>query len=366
MDIEPSDNFRYSLINEKDRETKCLNIYNIRSKKLIVKLVDTQGFGGEGGIFEDDKITIAIKNAFMNELNSINTILFAVKSSEHRLTNYQKYIFSSIISLFGKDIKKNFLALITFYNGSGIPSAVTTLEQSDFKDIIPSIEKPWYLCFDSNIIFDESKDEFIEICYSKAKKNYKLLCDKINTSDRKSLQQSKDNLDLMEKIKILGELLTDQMDKLGEIEEQKKILEKNEPDSQEIHYFPKKSNDIELEVLPKEQRDFKENDYYIIVNSIIKNNETIKGINQDNNILKALIEEEKELKKIIIKFQEKIKAKYEELKMISINNNYYHNVIEFLKKLIEEEATTRKEGYEKRIKFYEKRIAQNQNILKYI
>ena len=39
---------------------------------------------------------------------------------------------------------------MTFYNGTDEPSAITTLEQSNFKDIIdiiPSTEKPWYLCF---------------------------------------------------------------------------------------------------------------------------------------------------------------------------------------------------------------------------
>ena len=59
MDIEPSDNFRYSLIIEKERiqiesQTKGLHIYNICSKKLLVKLVDTQGFGDTGGISEED------------------------------------------------------------------------------------------------------------------------------------------------------------------------------------------------------------------------------------------------------------------------------------------------------------------------
>ena len=119
---------------------------------------------------------------------------FVVKASDTRLTSHQKYIFSSIISLFGKDIKENFLALITFYNGTSTPSAVTTLEQSDFKDIIPSIEKPWYLCFDNNIIYDDEEDKLIEVSYERVKKNYKSLCDKIISLNRKSLQLSKDNL----------------------------------------------------------------------------------------------------------------------------------------------------------------------------
>ena len=265
MDIELSDNFRYSLINEEERvktesQTKGLHIYNIRSKKAIIKLVDTQGFGDTGGISEDDKITLTIKDAFMNELNSINAILFVVKSSDTRLTSHQKYIFSSIISLFGKNIKKNFLSLITFSIGTDIPPAVTTLENSEFNEIIPSIEKPWYLCFESSLIFKEEIDKKIEVIYEDITKNYKILCDRINNLDRESLQLSKENLDLREKIKIrctaLEELLKQQMDKLVEIDNQKKFIEENENkiNSKEIKYIPKKRTEFESEELPNDEK----------------------------------------------------------------------------------------------------------------
>ena len=55
-----------------ESQTKGLLIPNIRSKKLLVKLIDTQGFGDTGGISEDDKITLAIKDDFMNELTVLD------------------------------------------------------------------------------------------------------------------------------------------------------------------------------------------------------------------------------------------------------------------------------------------------------
>ena len=95
MDIELCDNFRYSLIVENERiqtesQTKGLHIYNIRSKNLLVKLIDTQGFGDTGGISEDDKITLAINDSFMKQLSTINAIFFVVKASDTRLTSHQK------------------------------------------------------------------------------------------------------------------------------------------------------------------------------------------------------------------------------------------------------------------------------------
>jgi len=53
-----------------------LHIYNISSKNLLVKLTDTQDFGDAGGISEDGKITLGIKNAFMDQLTTLNAISF--------------------------------------------------------------------------------------------------------------------------------------------------------------------------------------------------------------------------------------------------------------------------------------------------
>ena len=157
MDIDIDDDFRYSLVVEKERiksesQTKGIHIYNIRSKRMLLRIVDTQGFGDTKGINEDEKITLAIKESFMNELNSLNAVLFVVKSSDTRLTIHQKYVFNSIISLFGKDIQNNFLVLVTFQSRNQKPPVITTLENSDFKTIIPYIQNPWYLCFDVLII----------------------------------------------------------------------------------------------------------------------------------------------------------------------------------------------------------------------
>jgi hypothetical protein len=41
---------------------------------MLIKIVDTQGYGNTNGIKEDEKNTVKIKNAFINELNSINII----------------------------------------------------------------------------------------------------------------------------------------------------------------------------------------------------------------------------------------------------------------------------------------------------
>lgn len=435
MDIQLEDNFRYILIEEKEKlksesQTKGLHIYNIRCKYMSLKIVDTQGFGDTNGISEDEKITMIIKDSFMKELNSINAILFVVKSSDTRLTLHQKYIFSSIISLFGKDVQKNFISLITFYNGTEKPSAVTTLEQSEFKNIISFIEKPWYLCFDSKIIYNDPDDEFNQISYKKINKNYKILCDKIISLNRNSLTQSKENLLLREKIemqsKALLELLRLQMDKLAEIDAQRKYIEENEKkiNNNEIEFIPRKRIEYEPEKINNGQKatickvckfnchypcrdtsilgvdvlkytckiwswgfnctycpnkcpqschelsdtkyEKKEYTEYIKIDDFIDKSNLTDGINKAKQFLTKLQNEEKELKEKIDITQTEMKRKHDKLQKIAINCTNYQTTIEFLEELVQEEETQKENGYKKRIELYRKMIEEKESLLRII
>ena len=435
MEIELDDDFRYVLIIEKEKQktesqTKGLHIYNIKSRKMNLKIVDTQGYGDTNGVREDEKITLTIKDSFMKELNSLNSVLFVAKSSDTRLSLHQKYIFSSIISLFGKDIRENFLPLITFYNGTNKPSAVTTLEESEFKDIIPYIREPWYLCFDSNIIYSDPHDEFNQLSYKRAKGNYKILCDKIISLKRHSLQQSKENLNIREKIeekcKALTELLRMQMDNLGEIEQRKEYIKENEQkiNSKEIKFIPRRKIEYVKEKLPDNLKatvckicnfnchnpcldsrvigydvlkytckiwswgfncklcpnecpqschELSEHIFkktykteYVKVEEMIDNEKLKDGINLSRNVLKALEAEEEKLKKKIKLTQEEVKQNYAKLKEIAINCTSYQTTSEFLNELIGEELKVREEGYQNRVKLYERMLEENKVILENI
>jgi GTP-binding protein EngB required for normal cell division len=89
--------------------TKSVNIYNIKPHGNIpaIKIIDTPGFGDTSGIAQDKIIRDQIADTFMNKLNTINAICFVAQSSNARLTINQKYIFTSILDLFGKDVQEN-------------------------------------------------------------------------------------------------------------------------------------------------------------------------------------------------------------------------------------------------------------------
>lgn len=190
------DKFRYKIINEgtnqnqAQSQTSEVNIYYIHSHNgnPPIKIIDTPGFGDTRGIEMDKLITKKIEKKFQTEINQINAICFVAQSSIARLTANQKYIFSSIMNLFGKDVAENFVAMLTFCDGN-IPQIVAALEEKGyiFDKIIPKIKSPWYLKFNNSAIFSVNKDKFNEMFWELGMESFKNFIDKLKTLSTKSL-----------------------------------------------------------------------------------------------------------------------------------------------------------------------------------
>jgi hypothetical protein len=130
--IQLHDNFRYIIIDElamdpgvqdinslANSRTSFVTVYNIEAfnDNPPITIIDTPGFGDNRGIKFNEKIIEMISELFKNWIDSVNGICFVASSSSPRLTSTQKYIFSSIVSLFGNDIAENFIPMLTFSDG---------------------------------------------------------------------------------------------------------------------------------------------------------------------------------------------------------------------------------------------------------
>ncbi|XP_067248686.1 uncharacterized protein [Chanodichthys erythropterus] len=134
LGVEWKDDFRFVLIdegNEKSQaesQTSEITAYQINHMvgflvPYSLTIVDTPGFGDTRGISHDQKITKQIQEFFSARegIDSIDAVCFVVQASLARLTHTQKYIFDSILSIFGKDIAENILVLVTFADGKTLP-----------------------------------------------------------------------------------------------------------------------------------------------------------------------------------------------------------------------------------------------------
>lgn len=233
LGVNMEDDFRYKIIHENFNKTQTssqtteVTSYNIKSVGDFppITIVDTPGYGDTGGIEKDKKITEKIKKVFQEKLSTLNAICFVAKSSNNRLTVSQKYIFNSIMDLFGEDVKEIFVVMLTFCDG-GNPNVVEALKDKSciFSQIIPSIKEPWYYKFNNSAIFEGSReDPFTQMFWKLGMTNFAQFKKKLLSLPRKSLTLSREVLKerkfLEEKIEILNKKMRVGLNKIEEIKQ---------------------------------------------------------------------------------------------------------------------------------------------------
>ena len=183
VDIEITDNFRFKIIAEDFNrsqafsQTTDVKYYNIRSVGGYppVKIIDTPGYGDTRGITRDKEITAQIKILFKEKISTLNAVCFVTKSSNNRLTHPQRYILSSILDLFGEDVKEIFVFMLTFCDG-GKPNIIEPLQEENcpFSKIISLLKnQTWYYKFNNSAIFEDNReDEFTQMFWKLGMKNF--------------------------------------------------------------------------------------------------------------------------------------------------------------------------------------------------
>lgn len=168
---------------------------------FTLNIIDTPGFGDTRGLERDSAIVDQIRHLFSAKENhsilNIDAVCFIVKAPDARLTAVQRYIFSSIMSLFGNDIESNICTLITFADGAK-PGVLDSLRESKL---------PFGLTFKFNnsALFADNKDVEQRTLSTKfwemGSTSFKKFFDHIRQFETKSLKQTKNVLDERERLK---------------------------------------------------------------------------------------------------------------------------------------------------------------------
>ena len=232
LGVEMNDDFRFKIISENFNrsqafsQTTDVKYYNIRSVGNYppVKIIDTPGYGDTRGIARDKEITAQIKILFKEKISTLNAVCFVTKSSNNRLTHSQRYILSSILDLFGEDVKEIFVFMLTFCDG-GKPNIIEPLQEDNcpFSKIISLFKnQTWYYKFNNSAIFeDDREDEFSQMFWKLGMENFIEFKKKLQSLPRKSLMLSRKVLDerkfLEDKVTILTQKLRVGLNKIEEI-----------------------------------------------------------------------------------------------------------------------------------------------------
>lgn len=266
LGIQYEDTFRYKIIHEdfgpdrKQDESQtsevtayCIDSHNNNPSIIII---DTPGFGDTRGIKQDIAITKKISDFFIDKLSEINAICFVCQSANARLTTNQKYVFNSILDLFGDDVKENFICMLTFCDGAK-PVIVESLQSKKFmfSEIIPHIEKPWYYNFNNSGIFESGENNpLTKTFFDIGMKSFEDFTKRIARLKPKSLDKSKDVLkerqSLEKRVELLSNYLTKILNKVDEVKSLIKMVKNLKGDLNDSKNFKYKKKKITLEHIP--------------------------------------------------------------------------------------------------------------------
>ncbi|CAL8366453.1 unnamed protein product [Boreogadus saida] len=124
------DTFRFKLVDkgtaksQAHSQTSEVTVYKLNHREgfqidYSLTIVDTPGFGDTRGIERDKKTISQLEMLFSAKLgvSDIDAICFVAQASLARLTPTQKYVFDSVLSIFGNDVADNIRILVTFADG---------------------------------------------------------------------------------------------------------------------------------------------------------------------------------------------------------------------------------------------------------
>lgn len=286
LGVKWEDPHRFKLVDEGQStsqahsQTSEVTVYKINHQEgfqipFSLTIVDTPGFGDTRGIEKDREIVEQLRNLFSspNGVSEIDAVCFVAQASLARLTPTQKYVFDSVLSIFGKDVAKNIRILVTFADGQK-PPVLGAIKESEVpcpktKDGLPvhfkfnnsalfannkSAEGESMNSDDENDNDDDEEGGFDKMFWEMGTKSMKRFFDALSVMETKSLTLTKEVLRERKQLEITVENLQEQV-KLGlaKLEKIKETSDKLKEHEAEIS----RNENFEFEVSVK--KPFQEN-----------------------------------------------------------------------------------------------------------
>ncbi|XDV42518.1 hypothetical protein PO909_011163 [Leuciscus waleckii] len=221
LGVKWEDSYRFKLVDEgqlmksqAESQTSEVTVYKLNHQEgfeidCSLTIVDTPGFGDTRGIKRDQMITEQLRNLFSADcgVSEIDAVCFVAQAALARLTPSQKYVFDSVLSIFGKDVAENIRVLVTFADGQQPP----VLEAINVSGVPCPKTKgglPVHFKFNNSALFADNKssaadsmsgdddDEggFDKMFWSMGVKSMKRFFAALNIIETKSLKMTKEVL----------------------------------------------------------------------------------------------------------------------------------------------------------------------------
>ena len=362
---------------EKDQtksQTDDITIYNIQSPLypgLTFKLIDTPGVADTRNIQTEskteknsmEKINFGKFEKFFNttftenENGLINGISFVVKSSDNRVTDFQKLIISSLLNLFGKNAGENFLCFFS-HSDTNTPDAIQVMinEITEFK-IKEEQKKNWYWCISSIKYFQDPFDRINKGFFDNNIEKFISFTNEIINLPPIDMTLTKKNLALKNSLNIVKKTIKNEY--LSVLLKEYNLLKESDKKLREqIEKCNQKQNELNAKEAALQKQIDNQNKIQNSINSLkkeIKDNENritnckneinnfqndLSSLNSEINSLEQENKKDEEEKKKFDEEKEEARKKLNKIQSqlteLQKNNNFNIN-IEDLKKQLEEQ-----------------------------
>ncbi|XP_035996586.1 uncharacterized protein LOC105925670 [Fundulus heteroclitus] len=139
-----------------ESQTSDVIVYEIfgfegQTLPFSLTIIDTPGFGSTRGKEEDDSVSRRLFDLFRSEdgVHEINAVGLVMKASENRLSHRLMYVFNSVMSLFGKDLERNIVALVTYSDGGTPENVLQALIAANIKCYKDENNQPVHFVFNN-------------------------------------------------------------------------------------------------------------------------------------------------------------------------------------------------------------------------
>ena len=265
MGVRWEDNFRFKVVvDEKDTsqafsQTSKITAYSFCHSTLpyTLTVIDTPGFGDTRGMERDKSIVNQIRSFFSDHspdsVKQIHGVGFVIQAACPRLTATMKYVFDSVLSIFGKDIASNIFLLITFSDGQTPPVL------SAIKDAKIPYQKAFQ--FNNSALYAKQNNEIPvdKMFWKLGCMSFERFFTEFKKAEPHSLQLTRENLEERQHLEAVVEGLKLQiqvgMTKIDMLRQKQQILRRREADILRNEHF-----EYELTVTKQRLVDLPENE----------------------------------------------------------------------------------------------------------
>ncbi|KAM8743115.1 uncharacterized protein AB9X84_017554 [Acanthopagrus schlegelii] len=151
--------------NQSESQTSDVIVYQIfgfegKTLPYSLTIIDTPGYGDTRGIEHDAAVSERLLDWFRSHdgVHEINAVGLMLKATENHLDDRLMYIFDSVVSLFGKNMEQNIVALITHSSGTTYKNALKALEAANIKSAKDEKNQLVHFLFDNCQHEDRTED----------------------------------------------------------------------------------------------------------------------------------------------------------------------------------------------------------------